>query len=234
VKAFPDLRNPAVMRALTELRKVVNSIIRQFGRPEIVRIELARDLKKSRKDRKRAADRAEENRKERAAAVQRILKELPNQFGSEHDVRRSDIVKVLLAEECNWRCPFTGNSFGWTDLLGSNPKVDVAHIYPRRYLDDSFPNLTLCMAEENRHRMGDNLPSDAYGQDAERWAEILERVKEFQGSLKFEKLRRFQITEVPEDFASRQLNDTRHASVKAKPNSRKRREETLGPSATRY
>ncbi len=39
-KAFPGLRNPAVMRALTELRKVVNQIVRKYGKPEFVRIEL--------------------------------------------------------------------------------------------------------------------------------------------------------------------------------------------------
>lgn len=215
VRAFPDLRNPAVTRALTELRKVVNHIVRRYGRPEIIRIELARDLKKSRKERKRAAERIEVNRKQREKAVERILEELPKQFRSKEDVRKSDITKVLLAEECNWRCPFTDTSFGWADLLGANPKVDVAHIYPRRYLDDSFANLTLCQAEENRHRMGDQLPHDAYGQKEECWSQILNRVRRFQGALKFEKLRRFETTNVPEEFAARQLNDTRHASVKA-------------------
>ncbi|HJT36295.1 MAG TPA: type II CRISPR RNA-guided endonuclease Cas9, partial [Pirellulales bacterium] len=215
VRAFPDLRNPAVTRALTELRKVVNQLVRRYGRPEIIRIELARDLKKGRRERKRAADRTEANRKQREKAVQCILQELPKQFRSKEDVRKSDIIKVLLADECNWRCPFTDTPFGWADLLGANPKVDVAHIYPRRYLDDSFANLTLCLAKENRHRMGDQLPYDAYSQDAERWSQILGQVKRFQGALKFEKLRRFETTKVPEAFAARQLNDTRHASVKA-------------------
>jgi CRISPR-associated endonuclease Csn1 len=214
-RGFPDLRNPAVTRALTELRKVVNHIVRRYGRPEIIRIELARDLKKGRQERKRAADRAEANRKQREEAVRRILKELPDQFRSAEDVRKSDITKVLLAGECNWRCPFTDTPFGLADLLGANPTVDIAHLHPRRYLDDSFANLTLCQAEENRHRMGDQLPYDAYAQDAERWSQILQRVKRFQGALKFEKLRRFETTQVPEDFAARQLNDTRHASVKA-------------------
>ncbi len=140
---------------------------------------------------------------------------MPQQFRSSEDIRRSDVTKVLLAEECNWRCPFTDTSFGMQDLLGRNPTVDVAHLYPRRYLDDSFVNLTLCLAEENRHRMGDQLPFEAYGQGEQRWEEILGRVKRFRGPLREVKLRRFQATEVPQDFASRQLNDTRHSSAKA-------------------
>ncbi len=48
LSAVPQLRNPVVCRGLTELRKVVNALIRQYGKPDCVRVELARDLKKSR------------------------------------------------------------------------------------------------------------------------------------------------------------------------------------------
>ena len=48
LEAVPQLRNPVVCRGLTELRKVVNALIRQYGKPELIRVELARDLKRSR------------------------------------------------------------------------------------------------------------------------------------------------------------------------------------------
>lgn len=51
IDALPHLRNPVVMRALTELRAVVNAIVRRYGKPAAVRIELARDMKRSRKQR---------------------------------------------------------------------------------------------------------------------------------------------------------------------------------------
>jgi CRISPR-associated endonuclease Csn1 len=41
----PDIKNPVVYHALIELRKVVNGIIRKYGMPDIIRVELARDLK---------------------------------------------------------------------------------------------------------------------------------------------------------------------------------------------
>ena len=50
-EAVPQLRNPVVCRGLTELRKVVNALIRQYGKPSLVRVELARDLKRSRQQR---------------------------------------------------------------------------------------------------------------------------------------------------------------------------------------
>src|SRR6185312_2641686 len=47
-----DIRNPAVIRALTELRKVVNAVVARYGKPATVHIELARDIRNSRKKRK--------------------------------------------------------------------------------------------------------------------------------------------------------------------------------------
>jgi CRISPR-associated endonuclease Csn1 len=206
-KALPELRNPAVLRALTELRKVVNAIIRRYGNPEEIHLELARDLRRSRKERKKISGQQRAREKQRRQAVERILAEFRG-----FRITPAAIEKVLLAEECNWECPFTGRRIHMQSLLGPRPQFDVAHIYPRRYLDDSFANKTLCYHEENRHRMGDRLPKEAYEGNPERWQEILARVKAFQGPYATEKLRRFQSDQVPADFVSRQLNDTRYSS----------------------
>jgi len=213
MKACPDLRNPAVCRTLTELRKVVNAIIRQYGKPETIRIELARDLKRSRKDRKRIADAQREQEARRSKALSKMLGE----FSSYQPKAGFDpaIEKILLAEECNWQCPFTGRTIHMQALVGRNAQFDVAHLFPRRYLDNSFLNKTLCYHDENRHRMHDLLPKQAYGGDADRWKEIVQRVKAFKGPAAAIKLERFQAEEVPEDFVERQLNDTRHNSMVA-------------------
>lgn len=51
LESVADLRNPAVCRALTEVRKVVNELTRKHGKPAAIRVELARDLKSPRKAR---------------------------------------------------------------------------------------------------------------------------------------------------------------------------------------
>lgn len=206
-KALPELRNPAVLRALTELRKVVNAIVRKYGKPEKIHLELARDLRRSRDERQRIHQQQHDREKQRHQAMQKILGEFPN-----FKVTPSAIEKVLLAEECNWQCPFTGQPINMQSLLGCHPQFDVAHIYPRRYLDDSFANKTLCYHEENRHRMGDQLPMVAYSDNPQVWGQILARVRAFKGRFAAEKLRRFQTEQVPDDFVSRQLNDTRYTS----------------------
>jgi CRISPR-associated endonuclease Csn1 len=219
--ARPNLRNPAVCRALTELRKVVNAIVRLHGRPEEIRIELARDLKKSREERTRIKKSSDEQSKRRAAAVAKILEYLPGYSpGRGYDAA---IEKVLLAEECNKRCPFTGKDISMATLIGSNPQFDVAHIFPRRYLDDSFINKTLCYHEVNRHRMHDLTPYQAFGGNEYSvngvlsWQQILSNVGKFNGTAARAKLERFKRTEPPDnnEFVSSQLNDTRHNTVAA-------------------
>ncbi|OGB96513.1 MAG: type II CRISPR RNA-guided endonuclease Cas9, partial [candidate division NC10 bacterium RIFCSPLOWO2_12_FULL_66_18] len=45
----PRLRNPVVQKCLHEVRKVVNAVIRKWGKPDLIRVELARDMKLTKK-----------------------------------------------------------------------------------------------------------------------------------------------------------------------------------------
>lgn len=211
VKGLSEVRNPAVTRSLTELRKVVNAVIRAHGKPAEIRIELARDLRKTKKQRENTWKRGRENQNTREVACKK-LKDwgLPKPS-------RDDITKVMLAEECGWKCPYTGKTISMDSLFGAHPQFDLEHILPfRRSLDNSFVNLTLCQTEEN-HKKGRRTPQEAYSADAARYREILGRVKQFRYHAAHEKRRRFKMT--PEefakhlqDFSARQLNDTRYAS----------------------
>lgn len=208
VDAFPQLRNPVVSRALTELRKVVNAIVRRYGKPTTVRIELARDMKRSRKERQRRTDQMRKNENARKEARKKILEEI-----NDPDPSPRDILKVLLAEESNWECPYTGRSISMPMLLGASPQFDVEHIIPfSRSLDNSFTNKTLCYHEENRNVKRNRTPLEAYGQNAEAWSEILVRVRRFRGPAARSKLRKFLQEGIEPDFAARQLVDTRYIS----------------------
>jgi CRISPR-associated endonuclease Csn1 len=212
-EAIPELRNSVVSRALTETRKVVNNLIRVYGQPATVRIELARDLKKGRQERKKITRQIRENQQTRLAATDEIVRQVQVATPS-----RTDVEKYLLAVECDFTCPYTGRSFSMLDLFGPAPQVDVEHIIPfSRCLDNSFGNKTLCFIDENRNVKRNRTPFEAYGGQPDRWAEILGRVRRFQGQARRAKLYRFQMEEaVTDDFASRQLNDTRYAATLAK------------------
>ena len=203
------ITNPAVIRALTELRKVMNEIVRLYGKPGMIRIELARDLKKPRDLRKKISEKMRNREAERSRATQMLTS------NGNTNPSRADVEKVLLADECGWVCPYTGQTFRLNDLVGEHPTMDVEHIYPRRYLDDSFANKTLCVARENRAGKMDRLPFEAYSGDSVRYREILARVGAFKGNLRDEKIRRFLTNAVEADFASRQLADTAYTSREA-------------------
>ncbi|MFH0937843.1 MAG: type II CRISPR RNA-guided endonuclease Cas9 [Planctomycetota bacterium] len=213
MQELPDLRNPMVARTLTELRKVVNAIVRQYGRPDCIRVELARDLKRPRKQREEITKKNRENQKARATAITKLL----NEAGIQNP-KGNDIEKALLWEECKGICPYTARSINFKALFGSESQFDIEHIIPfSRSLDNSFLNKTLCYHEENRNVKRNRTPFEAYGGNSDRWEQIINCVKRFQGNAVREKLRRFRLTEdeakeMFENFSSRQLNDTRYAS----------------------
>ena len=128
-------------------------------------------------------------------------------------VTNSDILKVRLAEECNWQCPYTGKSIPMEALVGKHSQFDIEHIIPfSRSLDNSFLNKTLCYHEENRGVKQNQTPYEAYASNETRWAEIIGRVKRFRGSAAHAKLRKFLQKELDDEWAARMLQDTRYMS----------------------
>ncbi len=207
--SLKGLRNPVVARVLTELRKVVNALVRQYGKPARIRIELARDVKRSNRARAEASKRMRMQESRRAHAMERLR----NEAGI-GEPSRTDIEKMLLWEECGGHCPYTGRSISFAALFGADPQFDVEHIIPfHRSFDNSFVNKTLCYVDENRRVKCNRTPWEAFGHRPE-YAEILDRVRAFRGDKAREKLRRFQLQEIEslDDFTTRELNDTRWAA----------------------
>jgi CRISPR-associated endonuclease Csn1 len=215
-RALPEIRNPAVMRSLTELRKVANGLVQRYGKPTYIRVELARELKRSKKQRAALSQINRRNEKARAKAADQIVKV---DVGIK-EPKPEDKRKYLLAEECHWQCPYTGKTISMQSLFGPEPQFDIEHIIPfSRSMDNSFPNLTLCHVPENRSVKGNKTPHEAYSGDPERYQAILDRVKKFTGerAMVSAKLKRFMMSEDEleaflSDFRKRQLNDTAYAA----------------------
>ncbi len=210
-----DVRNPTVTRTLTEMRKVVNAIVREWGKPAMIRVELARDLKKNRAAREDAMKTNRQNENARTKA-QEELERLQKEFGVSFAITRRDIDKFLLWKECNQICPYTGKQIDFPSLFGPTPSFDIEHIIPySRSLDDSMMNKTLCESRENREVKKNKTPFECYSSNDAKWVEILDRVGKFKGDRGrvYAKLRRFQQQVVdPNDLPDRYLNDTRYAS----------------------
>ncbi len=212
-KEIQGIRNPIVITALFELRKVVNEIIDTYGKPDIIKVEMARDLKQSKEGRNR--QRREQKRLEREN--DRIILEL-HALGQV--VSHENILKYKLWEECQHTCPFTGAEIGISQLFTG--EIQIEHIHPwSRSLNDSFMNKTLCFADENRAK-GNKTPYEFYIEQGEdKWEEVKTRAltlfydtKQFPN--RYQKYKRFVAKKMDDDFISRQLNDTRFISKEAK------------------
>ena len=216
-EVVPDINNPVVLRSLSQLRLIVNSVIKKYGKPETVRIELARSLKAGKKTRQERTKINLRNRKEREEARAAII--LNKELGFGDHPPRWAIEKYLLAKECNWECPYTGKQIGGLiDLLGPESPFQVEHIIPRsRSMDNTFLNKTLCHHEFNIHVKGNKTPYELLHGNPDEYEKVLQRVRHFNGSCRRAKLFRFTMTpqmveEQYEQFCERQLRDTAYAS----------------------
>lgn len=208
-----NMRNPIVQQALHELRKLVNAIIKEHGKPDQIRVELARDMKSSKKDREKKQYEMRMNEKENTE-----LKKTLDEYNRPHT--RGFIQKLKLFREIEKRakavsCPYTGKGIGITDVLRNDGYVQIEHIVPySRSLDDSMGNKTLCIADENREK-SNKTPFEFYADSKEHWDEIKKRAFSL---LPYPKYVKF-ISDKPavlDDFISRQLNDTRYISRSAR------------------
>jgi CRISPR-associated endonuclease Csn1 len=211
-KEIQNIKNPIVITALFELRKLVNELIDEHGQIDEIKVEMARDLKISKSQRKKI--RADQKRLEKEN--DRVKDRL-----NEENIRvtHDNLLLYKLWEECKKTCPYTGKPISVSQLFSG--EVQIEHIHPwSRSLNDSFSNKTLCYADENRKK-GNKTPYEFYGNDEANWASIKERaLKLFSDTAAYptayQKFKRFVQVKYDDDFSSRQLNDTRYISKEAK------------------
>lgn len=209
-KEIQAIRNPIVITALFELRKLVNELIKEHGQLDEIKVEMARDLKISKSQRNKI--RRDQKRLEREN--DRVKVEVEKYTRVTHD----NILKFKLWEECKQTCPYTGIAIPVAKLFTG--EIQIEHIHPwSRSLNDSFNNKTLCYADENR-RKGDKTPFEFYGNDELDWSARKERALKLFSDTKeypnaYQKFKRFVQQKFDDDFSSRQLNDTRFISKEA-------------------
>jgi CRISPR-associated endonuclease Csn1 len=212
-KKIQAIRNPVVITALFEIRKLVNELIVEYGKPDEIKVELARNLKASKTGRNEERRRQQKLEREN----DRVKSEL-DQLGKHYS--HDNILLYKLWEECKRTCPYTGRSISVTQLFSG--EVQIEHIHPwSKSLNDSFMNKTLCFADENRAK-GDKTPFQFYSLQGEnKWHEVKERaLKLFSDTAQYpnsyQKFKRFVQQKFDDDFASKNLNDTRYISKEAK------------------
>lgn len=213
---YGKIANPTVHVALNQLRVVVNAIIRKYGKPTQIVVEVARELKASRD----AKDAMQKENAKRAKENQIINKNISDmcpriQYPNRIDRQKFRLWQELGAEGMPRRCLYCGKNISAAELYTKN--IEIEHILPySRTLLNSESNLTLAHASCNAKK-AERTPYEAFGQEHTgpyAWDGIMQRVgmlhnKIKQGRFAPDSMERF---EKDASFIDRQLTDNAYLS----------------------
>ncbi len=216
-----SLRNPVVEKILNQMVNVINTIIDdpEMGRPDEIRIELARELKKTAKEREEMT--AGINKAKTEHEKIRVI--LINEFGIKNPTR-NDIIRYRLYEELNVNGyhTFYSNTYVPREKLFSK-EFDIEHIIPKALsFDDSFSNKTICTRNENlkkRDRTAFDFVDQDYNKELENYksrVEMLFKTKE--GAISKAKYKKLlmKASEIGDGFIERDLRDSQYIARKAR------------------
>lgn len=212
-----SLRNPVVEKILNQMINLVNEIIKEHGKPDEIRIELARELKKNAEERARMTT----DINTVTLLNQKYAETLQKEFGIKYP-SRNDIIRYKLYLELatnGFKDLYTDTKIEKENLFTN--KYDIDHIIPQsKFFDDSFSNKVLVPRDANLKK--GNLTALDYieNEGKDRLEKFLNVIKELYdkkeiSKAKFEKLQKTSI-DIGDGFIERDLRDTQYIAKKAK------------------
>ena len=202
-----DIVNPLVRQALFEVRKVVNAVIREYGKPAAIHIELAREVRGTSFTRARDSARMRERERLRDDAAEQIRE-------WKYKVSHDAIERYRLWKEQGEICLYSGRSISPQQLLGG--EVDVDHILPySKSLDNSLANKVVAFRSENE-RKGQRTPHEWLAEtEPAKFEAVLQRAAKLPIDIRNSKRLKLQQPTVELDqFLNRQLTDTAYITSK--------------------
>lgn len=203
-------RNPVVLRALNQARKVCNALIKKYGSPYQVNIEMARDLSKP-FDERRKIQTEQEAFRDRNQALRNTFNETFNATG---ELKGRDFEKWQLYEEQQGKCAYSLQPLDINRLFDLG-YVEIDHALPySRSFDDSKNNRVLVLANENRNK-GNQTPYEYLDgkNNSARWHEFVVWVnsnKAYRQAKRNRLLKKEFGEKEAQEFRDRNLNDTRY------------------------
>ena len=213
-----NLRNPVVEKILNQMINVINEIIKTYGKPDEIRIEMARELKKNQEERELLDAAIRKN----TAESEKLRKELEEEFGIQH-VTRNDILRYKLYNELklNGYKTLYSNTYIPREELFSK-RFDIEHIIPQsRLFDDSFSNKTLEVRDINIEKGNMTAYDYVAGKYDEKYLVDYEsRIEELFAQKVISRTKRNNLLmkeeDIPSDFLERDLRDSQYIARKAR------------------
>ncbi|MDR3246727.1 MAG: type II CRISPR RNA-guided endonuclease Cas9, partial [Prevotellaceae bacterium] len=214
---YGKIANPTVHIALNQTRVIVNALIKKYGKPEQVVIELSRELKASRDDKRRMLQKQNEGVKRNVVINNALSESFKIQYPNRNDRLKYRLWEELGSESAARRCLYCGKTINAAELFSDN--IEIEHILPySRTLLDSESNLTIAHKSCNAFKK-ERSPYEAFHSNPPgySWEAIIERVSRLK---RVEKKNRFLATsmenfEKESSFITRQLTDNQYLSKAA-------------------
>lgn len=208
------ITNPVVSRALNQARKLVNAVVREYGPPDAVHIELARDLSRPLDERRRIQKEQEGYQKIKAKDIEAF----EETFG--FTPKGVHLAKWRLYREQNGKCAYSLSPLDIGRLF-EDGYVEIDHALPySRSFNDGMNNKVLTLTAENRNK-GNQTPYEYLDgkNDSERWRTFVAWVngnKGYRVTKQRNLLRKDFSAEAAGEFRERHLTDTRYIAKEFK------------------
>lgn len=220
--AVAQIYNPVVARSVRIAIKIVNALLKKYGNPKQIIVEMPRD-KNDNEQRKKLDDMRKANEKE----LSMIIKEIKEQYGEKIEdqnfyYQKELALKLKLWKEQDEKCVYSGKHISIKDLL-YNPKLfQIDHIIPISIsFDDSRNNKVLVYDIENQNK-GNKTPYMYLSKVQREWdfEQFKAYVKELYTRKKIQRKKLENLLymqdvtkyDVLKKFINRNINDTRYAS----------------------
>ncbi|SSC07859.1 type II CRISPR RNA-guided endonuclease Cas9 [bacterium endosymbiont of Bathymodiolus sp. 5 South] len=218
-----QITNPTIKRVFSQFRKVLNAVIRKHGSFDVMHIEMARELKNSKKRKFEIVTGQKEYQQEKAEIKAQFLENF------HHEGTGRELLKFRLYEQQHGKCIYSRQAIE-IDRLLEDGYVEIDHILPwSRTFDNSLNNKVLCLKVENQNK-ADQTPFEylANGEkNNSEWQEYKNYINSFV-NIKQAKRNKLLNTNLPKrrgndltdndienpesGFLARNLNDTAYAS----------------------
>jgi CRISPR-associated endonuclease Csn1 len=209
-----SLRQPVVEKILNQLINLVNAIIEQYGKPDEIRIELARELKQSLEERNNTFINNTKLEKENKGIAERLQRDYRVK------ANRRNIEKWRLYDQTNGSCLYCGNKIELADFLNGD-ESDVEHIIPKaKIFDDSFQNKVISHRRCNKEKNNSTAYDYMLTQSSDHLQRFEESVAQLFKDKKITKAKRDKLLttedKIPTDFIARQLRETQYIARKSR------------------
>ena len=202
--------NPVVKKSVRQCINVVNEIIKVYGTPKEIVIEMCKESS-SKEERKRIKD-YQANQEKENKKIKEILGSL--------ELEKRYFPYIKFWREQNERCMLTGEQISLEDLVKNISKYEIAHIIPLSISFDNSSNNKILVKKEANLKRGtkslfgyfDNVVAGRTFEEFEAWVKELNISKTKKELL----LYKGNINRNYGDFIARNLSDTRYAVKEVK------------------